>query len=126
MAWNSALSRVLAGWHAYCKTFIRYVFFPGITEDRKMKMFLAVLLSVVASDGPALADSSDLAEASGHRVPVAIVDVAKVFKEARDFNQKVQSIKLQIADFDRDIKAKGFSPDLNAEIKEKKAVFLSD
>jgi hypothetical protein len=96
-----------------------------------MKMFLAVLLSVVASDGPGVSDSNDLVQASGHRIPVAIVDVAKVFKEARDFNQKMQSIKLQISDFESGIKTKRGensqpSPDLDAEIKEKKAAFLSD
>ena len=96
-----------------------------------MEMFLAVLLSVVASDGPLVSNSSELAQASGHRIPVAIVDVAKVFKEARDFNQKMQSIKLQIADFERDIKAKRGensqpSSSFDAEIKEKKAAFLSD
>jgi hypothetical protein len=100
-------------------------------EDRKMEMFLAVVLSVVASDRPVASSPNDVSQASVHRVPIAIVDVAKIFKEARDFNQKMQSIKLQFADFDRAIKTRSAenppqSTSVDAEVKEKRAAFLSE
>jgi hypothetical protein len=46
---------VFAAWHERCFTAVSCVFFP-VTEDRKMEMFLAVLLSVVASEAPVVAN----------------------------------------------------------------------
>src|SRR5437763_3664448 len=52
---SSARFRVAAAWHAHCKAYATCVFFP-VTEDRKMEMFLAVLLCVLASDAPAVSN----------------------------------------------------------------------
>jgi len=105
-----------------------------------MEVFLAVLLSVVASDDPVevvesgagTALSSERRLESPHRIPLAVIDVAKIFKEAGEFNKKMQNIKLGIADFDRDIKARlaeqsdQSPPGLKAEIEAKKASFLTE
>ena len=101
-----------------------------------MEMFFAVLLGVVAADAPEARASTALSSERQHepsyRIPLAVLDVAKVFKEARGFNQKMQSMKLEIADFDRNVKARRGEPtdpipaDLEDEVKAKKAAFLSD
>lgn len=85
---------------------------------------------VETSAGTAL--SNQFQSESPHRIPLAVLDVAKVFKEARDFNQKMQSMKLEIASFDRTVKASrreqsdSLPPDLKAFAVAKKDTFLSD
>jgi hypothetical protein len=41
-----------------------------------------------------------------HRVPVAVLDVAKVFKQSRDFNDEMNRIKREIEEFEKTIRAK--------------------
>ncbi len=67
-----------------------------------------------------------------HRIPLAVIDIAKVFKEARAFNDKMQQMKIDIADYDRNVRARRgdnadqLPPGLKAEVEAKKATFLSD
>jgi len=67
-----------------------------------------------------------------HRIPLAVIDVAKVFKEARPFNEKMQQMKIEVADFDRNVRARRgdntdqMPPGLKAEVEAKRAVFLAD
>jgi Skp family chaperone for outer membrane proteins len=87
-----------------------------------MELFLAVLLGVIASDTPVevvesragTALSSERQPESPHRIPLAVIDVAKIFKEARDFNQKMQRMKLEIAAFDS-----AFDSNEKAKLREK-------
>ena len=39
-----------------------------------------------------------------HRIPVATLDVAKVFKQYRDFNERMIHLKNKIEEYDRDIR----------------------
>jgi len=43
---------------------------------------------------------------SPHRIPVALVDVAKVFKEAREFNQQMQKLKGEIEAVEQEVRAR--------------------
>jgi Skp family chaperone for outer membrane proteins len=87
-----------------------------------------------------------------HGIPVALVDIAKVFKQAREFNAQMNRMKVEIETFDRDIRGRqadieklrprttGSAPssgeeteraakltaDLQAEINAKRQVFLAE
>jgi len=61
-----------------------------------MTAALAALTWKVYSDEPPAADKP-------HRVPVAVLDVAKVFKQARDFNGEMSRIKTEIEVFEREV-----------------------
>ena len=65
---------------------------------------LAVFVWEAVSDEPPPADRP-------HKVPVAIVDIAKVFKEHKEFNAQMLEIKAQIEDFEKEVRTK------QAEIK---------
>jgi hypothetical protein len=76
--------------------------------------------------------SGERDQESPHRIPLAVIDVAKVFKEVRPFNDKMQHMKIEVADYDRNVRARRsehsdqLSPGLKAEVEAKKATFLSD
>jgi len=62
---------------------------------------LAALLIAAAwkahSDEPAAADAP-------HRIPLATLDVAKAFKQDRDFNERLQHLKDKIDEYDREVR----------------------
>jgi len=61
-----------------------------------MTAALAALTWKVYSDEPPAADKP-------HRIPVAVLDVAKLFKQCRDFNAEMSRIKAEIAVFEREV-----------------------
>jgi Skp family chaperone for outer membrane proteins len=51
---------------------------------------------------------SDEPPASGvrqHEIPIAFVDIAEVFKKFRDFNAEMNRIKVEIGEFEREVRA---------------------
>jgi len=61
-----------------------------------MTAALAALSWKVYSDEPPAADKP-------HRVPVAVLDIARVFKQGRDFNAEMSRIKTEIEVFEREV-----------------------
>jgi Skp family chaperone for outer membrane proteins len=77
-----------------------------LTTGRWTPVLLAVVICLVAplswrafSDEPAAADKP-------HRVPLAVLDVAKVFQEGKQFNAQMGEIKRQIEAFETEIRGR--------------------
>lgn len=94
---------------------------------------LAVLVWEALSDEPASAERP-------HRIPVAVIDIAKVFKDHRRFAERMTGIKSNIEDFERYVRARtteiagikndqpeksaAMAMDLSNEIELKRKLFL--
>lgn len=60
---------------------------------------LAIFVWEAVSDEPAPADRP-------HRIPVAVIDIAKMFKDHRRFGERMTGIKSDIEDFERYVRAR--------------------
>lgn len=60
---------------------------------------LAIFVWEALSDEPPAADRP-------HKVPIAVVDIARVYKEHREFNAQMLEVKGQIEDFEKEVRKK--------------------
>src|SRR4051812_28834690 len=67
------------------------------------RLLLVVATGVVFAAWTAVSDERPATDAP-HKIPVALVDVAKVFKNCRNFNDKMSQMKAEIDAFDREIR----------------------
>jgi Skp family chaperone for outer membrane proteins len=79
-------------------------------KTRSLSSWAQVLLMMVSiclggAAWRALSEERPAADAP-HRIPVALLDVAKVFKQARDFNAQMNRMKIEIETFDRTIRGR--------------------
>ena len=71
------------------------------TWSRRISLLLA--LGIVFAAWNAISDERPAADAP-HKIPVALLDVAKVFKNCREFNDKMNQMKTEIDQFDREMR----------------------
>jgi Skp family chaperone for outer membrane proteins len=82
---------------------MRALFHKGSQFSQMLLVALATVLAVMVWE----AVSQDrLAADAQHRIPVALMDVARVFKNCREFQQKMDRIKAEIAEYDRAIRTR--------------------
>src|SRR5262245_23294130 len=72
---------------------------------RSPHAFVAVAACLGAFGWKALSDERPTAD-STHRVPIALLDVSKVFKEAREFNERMQRLKGEVEAVQKEIRAR--------------------
>src|SRR5262245_37508791 len=93
--------------------------FIKLASSRPTTLAITVCISFLAWT----ALSNEREQTSSHRTPLAVLDVAKVFKEAQTFNEKMKRMKVEIDDFDRNVRARRgdnsdqLSPGLKAEVE---------